>query len=799
MATATATATATPTEEVDILLTGVTGFVGRYILHEIVERHPEKRIAVIIRSSGKTSAPQRWADEIVGASLFGRWEAPLRKVRVIDAALEQLESTTHHLAKAGCIIHCAANIKHYDPYEALERDNVGNVERILRLAESLHTQHLILLSTCYVHPRHAIAKRDPICITGGPKQSDFYNDYCYTKWRGEEAIFAAKTRIPNITIARLSCVGAPSRWDLAAHPCAAQAHLGVVSLALRGFLEVLAWRPQARISVVPVDLVAKGIVDHMLEVKDKDNDTTGIQILQLCPPPELTAYHISLPLVISILQTEYGLENFRGLARDDSRGLHLAWWKQVAYSCLSRGQKAITLHSHVQDFVSTFTDTDIRFGSSLASSEFPTRSEYDIVRETCAYAVRILHHRELAKGLPMTTMDRFWSRMANREPVQVCIRLGLGLGLGGEGGVGGGEGVGISEWPAFAQRMCNVFLQHRKCAAGLSNESWHPVSGHSLATYFASPQPHIGKDAADAATASILSYGLQQAAPDRPWSVTPFLNAAGTHISHILLRFDHGLMDGAGMLSYLPDFSRRVLEEEVPERGDTKPVRTLGLWMDLWMGLVYLVLLAVMVWTAPTFNDDTRSKEPTVATGSTGFVGPPSGRTYTTELLWKLTQHFATVHRQPEHIFAVPAITTSFRPAKDMPTNAIVPVLLPLDARMSEEAFAHRCMLLRSRSVRFLSWCILQLIEWGGWNEIRDLFLGKVRCVVSSLQAGSALPTGIVSAHIVTTTPTPIPYSVTVLTGRKMAFYTVRSHDSRLSATDILDILCAGEKIEETS
>ena len=777
-------------EEVDILLTGVTGFVGRYVLHELLERNPEKRLAVIIRSSGKTSATQRWATEIIGSSLFGPWEAELRKVRVIDAALEQLETTTHHLKKATTIIHCAANIKHYDPYEALERDNVGNVERVMKLAESLRCQHLVLLSTCYVHPRQATDRK---CkrITGNPKQSEFYNDYCYTKWRGEEAVFSANTRIPNITIARLSCVGAPARWDLAAHPCPAQAHLGVVSLALRGYLEVLAWRPQARISVIPVDLVAKGIVDHISSDGDSDKGKGGIQLLQLCPPPQLVSYHISLPLLISILQSEFGVEDFRGLTREDSRGLHLSWWKQVAYSYLSRGQKAITLHSHVQDFVSTFTDGDIRFASSLAASDFPNLSEQEVARQTCAYSVRILHHRQLAKGIPVHRLDLFWHRIANREPVQVVIKL-RGSGTDGEEAM---KGVGIADWPEMARTLWAVLLQHRKCSSSLANADSHPtwnqVSGHSLAAYFAPPQPHLGGNEETA----ILTHGLQQVAPDRLWHSTPFLNAEGTHISHVLFRFDHGLMDGAGALSLLPDFTKACGGEELAP--DFRPPRTLSLWMDLWMGLVYLVLLFTMAFTAPFFSAAERSKEPSIATATTGFVGPPSGRTYTTELLWKLTQHLTSLHRQPEHIFALPAVTSTYRPAKDMLTNAFVPVLLPVDGRMSEEAFAHRCMLLRARSVRFLSWCLVQLLEWGGWDGLRDLFMGKVRCVVSSLQAGSLLPSFMETAHTVTTTPTPIPYSLTVVSSKKGVFFTARSHNPNISAETLLAGV-AGVVVEPT-
>ena len=751
--------------DVDILLTGVTGFVGRFVLHELLERDT-KRIAVIIRSSGKKSATQRWTEEIVGSTLFAPWTDRLREVRVIDAAIENIETTTHQLNRVTTLIHCAANIKHYDPYEALERDNVGNVKRILTLAESLHVQHLLLLSTCYVHPRQGQGHGQgqgqgqgrPCERIAEARQSDFYNDYCYTKWLGEEAVFAAKPRMA-VTIARLSCVGAPVRWDLG-HPCPAQAHLGILSLALRGYVETLAWRPSARIATVPVDIVAKALVDRAHE------EAAGTQILQLCAPPTLTAYHISLPLVVSTLQSEFGLEDFRGLTREDSRGQHLAWWKQVAYACMSRGRQALTLHNHVQDFVSTFTDEDIRFQSSLLESDFPAKDEREVARDTCAYAVRILHFRQLSRGVPVSRLDQFWHRLANREPVQVQIKLT--------------NAVGMQEWPDLQKRLWTFFLSHQKYGAGISHESpldgpltWKRLSGHSISAYFGTPQK-LAED-------RILSWGLQQS-PERLWHITPITN--GTEITHLLIRADHGLTDGVGAAGLLQDMSTHVFEEESRQETLRQP-RALGLWMDLWMGIVYIALMAVM-WSAPTMESEGHSKEPTIATETVEYEEPPSGRTYTTDLLWRLTQYFTAVKRQPEHIFAVPAVSALYRPAKDMPTNAFVPILLPVDGRMSEEAFTHRCMLLRAKSVRFLSWCLVQLLEWGVWDEIRDAFLGKVRCVVSSIQTGSKMPLAFESAHVVTTTPTPIPYCITAVSARGRVFLTARSHDPTVAAADIL-------------
>ncbi len=772
--------------DADILITGVTGFVGRFILHAILERaYKNTTIAVIIRSSGKRSAQQRWAEEIMGDSLFANHQEALRDIRVIDAALEQIETTTHHLTQVKTLIHCAANIKHYDPYEALERDNVGNVKRMLKLAESLHVQHLLLLSTCYVHPRHATAR--PAARVQGGRQEDFYNDYCYTKWLGEEAVYETNTRIPNISLIRLSCVGAPLRWDLAVHPCAAQAHLGILSLALRGFVETLAWRPDARISTIPVDVVAEGVMRRLEEVSEAEKEQ-GIRLLQFCAPPTATAFHISLPLLVSMLQTEFGLEDFRGLARADSTGLHLSWWKQVAYSCLSRGQKALTLHTHVQDFVSTFTDEDIRFESSLDTALFPTANERQIAYGTCEYAVRILHSRQLTRGVPISRLDQFWYRLANREPVQACMRLK--------------EAVPLSEWPALQKRLWSFFLSYRKCTAGLSNVSpldgpivWRQLYGHSIPTYFGAPQKVVSAagTAGDDTIATVLEQGLHMGATERLWHITPFYSGSEqTHISHILLRFDHALTDGAGVVPHLPEFSRRVFGEEEGRGGGggVRRARTLNLAMDIWMGLVYVALLAVILWTGGRGKEEERSREPTVATDTWAFQKPPNGRTYTTDILWRLTQFLTKTHREFHHVIAVPAVVSEFRPAKDMPTNAFVPVLLPVESGMSEEAFAHRCMLLRSRTVRFISWCLVQLLEWGTWDEIRDALLGRVRCVVSSLQMGGGLPAALESLHVVTTTPTPVQYSLTVISGGEdKVFVTARSHNAAVPAARILSAL----------
>jgi fatty acyl-CoA reductase len=198
--------------DIDVLLTGVTGFVGRFILLELIEKYPKTKIGVIIRPRKNKSSTERFQTEIINDTMFSKYNNILSKVNIISSSIEDIQKTSLIVKKVNCIIHCAANVKHYDPYDKLLKDNVNNVEIILKLAEELNCEKLILLSTCYVHP-----KNDKLCenkrITNTPRDY-FYNDYCYTKWLGEEFVFNSKTKIKEINIIRLSCVGSPLRRDL---------------------------------------------------------------------------------------------------------------------------------------------------------------------------------------------------------------------------------------------------------------------------------------------------------------------------------------------------------------------------------------------------------------------------------------------------------------------------------------------------------------------------------------------------------------------------------------------------------
>jgi nucleoside-diphosphate-sugar epimerase len=821
--------------EVDILITGVTGFVGRFVLYKLLTDNTDstkQRIAVIIRSQGKRTAVQRFQEEIVNTSLFATIpNMLLSQIRVIDAAIENIETTTHQIRSAQTIIHCAANVKHYDPYEALERDNVQNVRRMLRLAETLGCQTLVLLSTCYLHPTTTTTcttTRPAIRIQPSPARHEFLNDYCYTKWLGEEAVFAAKTTIPNIQIIRLSCVGAPVDPALATHPVPAQAHLGLITFALRGYLQCLAARQTARISVIPVDIAAKAILAAAKASAaapaapsaaapaapsaaapaapsaaapaapsapaPTESDTTIIhtpKIQQICPPPTLTSYHLSIPDVFALIRTYCGAEEFVGLIRTNTTGIHIPLHTRVLRMMTAEGRRSLELHEKIQDFVSTFTDGDIRFESSLAASEFPTFTEKSFAEQTCMYAIRILHDRRLVKGIPVSLSDRFWHRLANREPVQICFTLRAP--------------ITQSEWPTIQTRLWNVFASYRKFTTELDLEGnvWKSVKSLQISDYMDKPQEF---QTSHTHPSDILQFGLQRPTPAGLWHITPICGGGDQEgITHILIRGDHGLSDGVGALPILQDLQDALKtttdsQTSPPPASSPTKLRSLPWWLDIWLGIVYVVLLAVTFITniQTSGNANTNySHIPTLASHdySPGAGGPG---TYTSRLLWSITQALATHTNKRDFLFAVPANTKAERRNTELPTNSFVPILLPLSANMSESAFHDRCRLLHSKTVRFISWCLQHLLEYTQWDSVRDGIMVHVDAVVSTVPLGPRLPERVAAVHGVTTTPRPVPFSFLALSTGSQTYLTVRSQRADVPAATIMAAL-AGSKISAMS
>jgi thioester reductase-like protein len=191
-----------------VLLTGATGFVGRYLLGELLASG--RRVAVLARDAGGAPADERiralsaqWAD--------ARADQPASPVVLTgDLRLRGLglsAAERHWAARhVGCVVHAAADVSFRpspdgDPWAT----NVEGTERLLDLCATLGIAHFHHVSTAYVcGDRAGPVGEDELC-----RGQRFRNDYERSKFEAEARVRAA--RAVRATVYRPSVVVGDSR------------------------------------------------------------------------------------------------------------------------------------------------------------------------------------------------------------------------------------------------------------------------------------------------------------------------------------------------------------------------------------------------------------------------------------------------------------------------------------------------------------------------------------------------------------------------------------------------------------
>jgi nucleoside-diphosphate-sugar epimerase len=747
--------------DVDVLLTGVTGFVGRFILLDLIENHPHTKIGVVIRTvKGKTPV-QRFHDEIICDTMFSKYHQILSKVTVIGASIEDIEKTSLLIEKATCIIHCAANVKHYDPYSMLMKDNVQNIQIILNLAEKLKCQKLILLSTCYVHPkadREGATKRIPYA----PREA-FYNDYCYTKWLGEEEVFKAKTTIKEINIVRLSCVGAPLRKDLLSHPFPAQAHLGILSLTIRGYIRAIGLTSEARLSIIPVDLVSR----YIISIYDKKISEGAEPILhQACPPKHLDVFHPNLVNLFSIAEYELGIKTVDTYIHDEVSENYLPMWYNLVRFFYKKADRLVDLHNKVQEFILLFTGNDIRFDSSVPPEYFPRVSEKDFLLDTVNFSVRVAQQLQFKKGVTLSLTDKFWHNTGAREAVLFCGRFT--------------KPFELSQLGQIKNNLWALFTSNRKFTTVIENN--RSIYRPGLFESYFSTLEFDDKDSVSEAL--ILSKGLNKYTINNIWH-TDFV-VHDNKITHMLFYYDHGLADGVGLIKPIINKMDYYLLDKPVQK--FKMPSSSGKSLNPFKEIIYTLMFMCIVIGALLLNETyacNRVLTPSISTTVNPII--KSGTmTYTTNLLWKLTKSLAARTKRENFIFCIPSVISVNRAADEIMHNNFVSMLLPVSSTMTEEQFRQRCNLLKSRGALLLMYCVQELISMREWWWLRDKIMSKVTAVVSSVNLGENMPSAFSGFHILTTTPNPIPFCITAFSGTKNSSIVVRSHDSEIHSSKIL-------------
>lgn len=281
-----------------VLLTGVTGFVGKVVLHDLLARGAElgvETVRVVIRPSkgrdGKVVEPAtRFARQVSHAEIFsGLPEGWQRRVEVVGGDLESeacglsAEDRAKVTTQTTHVIHCAASVDFDLPIAQAAAANITTALNVLALAGACtKLVGMTDVSTAYVSPWHAGPIPEKLAHLPRPaqvfydealaqdrehsddarwlKETGHPNTYTLTKCVAEHLLCERRGNIP-LHIVRPSIISATWQSPVPGWIDSRAALAGCLLYTGLGLIRVWRADPASRLDVVPVDMVSDAILE----------------------------------------------------------------------------------------------------------------------------------------------------------------------------------------------------------------------------------------------------------------------------------------------------------------------------------------------------------------------------------------------------------------------------------------------------------------------------------------------------------------------------------------------------------
>jgi amino acid adenylation domain-containing protein/thioester reductase-like protein len=248
-----------------VLLTGATGYLGSYLLRELLADR-DRQVSVLVRGADAPTARARLGGVL--CRYFGRAEGALLRdnprltvlagdLRRDDLGLpprvhDQLSDSTQ------AVFHCAANVKHFGHYWEFHADNVAATARLLALAGHRTANpadfHLVsTLSVCGRAPEEGFRLFTEYDAAPGGLDDNYY---VRSKQEAERLVIAARRDLANACIHRVGSLvfaadGGPMQFNIAGNALFRQ---------IAAFLRLGAVPDDSHVWLCHVDVVARGIV-----------------------------------------------------------------------------------------------------------------------------------------------------------------------------------------------------------------------------------------------------------------------------------------------------------------------------------------------------------------------------------------------------------------------------------------------------------------------------------------------------------------------------------------------------------
>ncbi|GAB1541134.1 hypothetical protein NUACC21_38040 [Scytonema sp. NUACC21] len=252
------------TEPAAIFLTGATGFLGAFLLQELLLQ-TQANVYCLVRSTDSESGKMRIQKNLES---YGIWNEDLssRIIPVLgDLSQPLLGLSSSDFQKMSSLIdviyHNAAWINYVYPYSALKPTNVLGTQEILRLASQTKTKPVHYISTIAVFESPAywgkiVTESDPLAHSEGMKLA-----YSQSKWVAEKLMMIALQRGIPVSIYRPPFISGHSQTG-------AWYKDDVVCRTIKGCIQMGSMTDITdRLDLAPVDYLSQSIV-YLSKQKD---------------------------------------------------------------------------------------------------------------------------------------------------------------------------------------------------------------------------------------------------------------------------------------------------------------------------------------------------------------------------------------------------------------------------------------------------------------------------------------------------------------------------------------------------
>ncbi|KAL4916158.1 hypothetical protein BDW62DRAFT_109742 [Aspergillus aurantiobrunneus] len=246
-----------------VLLTGVTGFLGAFLLKDLIES-TTAHIICLVRFTEPEDDDQPGGVARIRRNLLdlGIWDdSIMERVQIVPGNLSRSRfglspDAFEELAqRVDVIVHSAASVNLVYPYAALRAANVGGTREILRLASQGGATVQYVSTNGVLPPSGEKGWSEDAMLDVDDVPTKLLDGYGQTKWVAEQLVLEAGRRGLPVRVHRAGTIsghsqsGAANAWDLLSA-------LIVESIKLGKYPDVKGWRAE----MTPVDFVSKAIV-----------------------------------------------------------------------------------------------------------------------------------------------------------------------------------------------------------------------------------------------------------------------------------------------------------------------------------------------------------------------------------------------------------------------------------------------------------------------------------------------------------------------------------------------------------